>query len=180
MTIILLSAPSGLGKTLACVRTINFAKQDALRVAGIISLPSYLDKQKKSILLQDVSTGKTRPMAEIARTDEKTDIGSWVFDPRVVAWGQSILRALPPCDLLFIDEIGPLELEQGRGLTYAIEALHTADYRLAVVTVRPALLETLQTHLSSLETSTLTLTKDNLEEIPQLILQSLPDAKETP
>jgi hypothetical protein len=43
--------------------------------------------------------------------------------------------------LLVIDELGPVEFDQGRGLTKAFDILDSQTYRLAVAVVRPDLLE---------------------------------------
>ncbi len=72
-----------------------------------------------------------------------------------------------------IDEIGPLELEQGQGLTNALVVLRQPTYHLAVVTLRPALVETLLAKLDGLEVSTLTLDEGTREGVPDTLLTQL-------
>lgn len=48
---------------------------------------------------------------------------------------------LPNFDYLVVDELGPLELERGEGLTNAIELLKSDEYKKALVVVRPYLVE---------------------------------------
>ena len=42
-------------------------------------------------------------------------------------------------DYLFVDELGPLELERGEGLTNAVELLKSGESKKAFVVVRPHL-----------------------------------------
>ena len=100
-------------------------------------------------------------------------MGVWTFDPASVEWGQQVLASLPPSDLLVIDEIGPLELEMGQGLTNALDALHRADYRLALVTLRPALAGEVAARLDGLQVSTLTLDEQTRDQSPQIIVSQL-------
>lgn len=45
-------------------------------------------------------------------------------------------------DYLVVDELGPLELERGEGLTNAVEILKTGNFDKAYIVVRPHLVET--------------------------------------
>lgn len=53
--------------------------------------------------------------------------------------GQSVLEISLPCDLLIVDELGPLELTHQMGWRAALEILPRAGYRLALVVIRPEL-----------------------------------------
>ena len=55
----------------------------------------------------------------------------------------ALLEANPNCDLLVVDELGPLELVRGEGWQAALEALAQGGYCLALVVVRPELLDVL-------------------------------------
>jgi hypothetical protein len=57
-----------------------------------------------------------------------------------MAWGNDVLGAATPCDLLIVDELGPLEFERNRGWTDGLAAVDSGDYRHALVVVRPQLL----------------------------------------
>ena len=170
MSVLLLVAPSGLGKTTACRRAVELAQARGLRVSGVLSLPVYQDRVKTAIALRDIAGEQERILARAHHDGEGPRVGIWTFDPAGVAWGQQVLASLPPCDLLVIDEIGPLELEQRQGLTNALDALRRADYRLALVTLRPALVET---KLNGLDVSTVTLDEHNRDGQPQAIVNRI-------
>jgi nucleoside-triphosphatase THEP1 len=170
MPVLLLVASSGVGKTTACERAVEMAQAQGWRVAGVLSRPVWQAGVKTAIRLREVPLGPERILARAQHPDDGPRVGVWTFDPAGVAWGQHILTSLRPCDLLVIDEIGPLELEQGQGLTSALGALRQAAYRQAVVTLRPTLVETLLAKLDGLDVSTLALDERTREVMPHILL----------
>jgi hypothetical protein len=65
----------------------------------------------------------------------------WAFDGEALAWGNQVLGNIHPCDLLVIDELGPLEFERGEGWMHGFTAVDDGDYTLAVVVIRPDLVD---------------------------------------
>lgn len=169
MSVLLLVAPSGLGKTTVCQRTVALAQARGLRVAGVLSLPVYQGPAKTAIVLRDIGTGQERILARANQTGGGPRVGIWTFAPESVAWGQQVLESLPVCDVLVIDEIGPLELELGQGLTNALDALRRAAYRLALVTLRPTLVQVVAAQLDGLRVSTIVVDERTRAEIPRAI-----------
>jgi nucleoside-triphosphatase len=64
----------------------------------------------------------------------------WSFHAEAVAWGNAAFNAASPCDLLVVDELGPLEFERGEGWQAGLATIEAWDYRLGVVVIRPELL----------------------------------------
>jgi nucleoside-triphosphatase len=64
----------------------------------------------------------------------------WSFHAEAVAWGDAAFSAASPCDLLVVDELGPLEFERGEGWQAGLTAIEARDYRWGVVVIRPELL----------------------------------------
>ena len=109
-----------------------------------ILISAYASPQptKVGIEAMDLRTGEYRLLAR--RRDPAEMISgaytdAWVFDEEVVEWGNAVLRAATPCHSLIVDELGPLEFEQGRGLVAGLEAISSRAYRQACVVVRPRL-----------------------------------------
>ena len=73
-------------------------------------------------------------------------IGQWLFDPRTLDWANQVVVDAPPCDVLIVDELGPLEFRHGEGLRAAFGVILQGQYRLAVVVVRPELVEAARSH----------------------------------
>ncbi len=146
----LLTGSIGIGKTTLCQHLAALLRERGLKPAGILA-PSLIDAQgrKRGIRLLRVETGEERV---VARTDEdlrgpRTD--RYAFNADVMAWGLSCLReALAgDCDLVFIDEIGPLELLRDEGLAPVLEDLQELDQPHVLIVVRDALVEMLTERL---------------------------------
>ena len=67
-------------------------------------------------------------------------LGRWYFDAQVLGWGNQVLKNCLPCDLLVIDELGPLEFNRQIGLTAAFNVLPERRYKIGCVVIRPSLL----------------------------------------
>lgn len=137
----IVSGLSGAGKTTWCRDVIELAREQGLRVAGLLSPAFFENDHKTAIDLQDVAGGERRRMARLLQ-QERTAVttGRWSFDPAVIAWGNELLQNLPAHDLLVIDELGPLELLQDQGLTAGLRLIDEEAYRIALVVIRPSLL----------------------------------------
>ena len=92
--------------------------------------------------IQDVFTEENYPLAVINQgqfAEVKTD--AWVFDAERVKWGNELLEDIVSCDVLVIDELGPLEFFQQQGFVSGFEALKRDNFKLALVVIRPELLD---------------------------------------
>jgi hypothetical protein len=110
--------------------------------SGIIS-PAIFDGQVKiGIACQDIRSNETKFLARL-RNPEDAGVTTkrWSFDPAVMHWTDDQLVKAVPCDLLIIDELGPLESEQDLGWRSGIHALESNLYHTALVIIRPSLLE---------------------------------------
>lgn len=173
MSILLLVGPSGVGKTTACQRIVELARSHGLSVAGILSLPVYDGQVKSAINLHDITSGRERTLARVASSGIEPDVGVWSFETEAIMWGQELLGCLPACDLLVIDEIGPMEIKMGKGLTNALAALIRANFRLAVVPLRPLMIEALLKLVPGRNFSVYWLDKDNRDMIPSSTIVKL-------
>jgi len=171
--VVLLAAQSGTGKTSVCRRLAADAKARGLLTAGILSLAVQDDGEKRGIALRSIGSGESHLLATKCNGDEAPDVGTWKFVADTVAWGNAILAQIPICDLLVIDEIGPLELFSGKGITGFLDVLRKGQYRLAVVTVRPALADVLSGKLPDLNVRVFRMTVETREMIRQELFELL-------
>ena len=138
----ILTGPRGSGKTTLCRRLAAEAKSLGWDVAGVVSPAVFDGGDKTGIEALDLRSGESRLFA---RRPVDPDGGlshrqRWVYDPIALAWGNQILSSAIPCDMLVVDELGPLELEAGQGWNAGLKALNSRAYQVALVTVRPELL----------------------------------------
>jgi nucleoside-triphosphatase len=181
LTIVTLSGESGCGKTTLCRRIVAMTRARGLAVAGVVTPPRLADGRKVGLDVEDILSGQRRPLAEAyaesppsvagATTGPRT--GSWQFYADGLAWGAMLLRRATPCDLLVIDELGPLELLQGEGWTVGLEILRGSRYRMTLVTIRPGLLPQFREQLAPREPITLTVTRVNRDALPARIIALL-------
>ena len=122
-----------------------------LTPAGLISPAIFEAGEKVGIDLVEIPTGQRHRLATRKVDDEpprraELETQHWRFDPSALTWGNEALSrgALASTEMLILDELGPLELLENRGLTAGIDLVDKRKYQLAVVVIRPALLSTAQ------------------------------------
>ena len=147
MSLYLLTAPSGAGKTTFCAALADQARAAGWDVAGLLSPPVFENGQKVGILAQNLRSGETRPLAQLSTFHPPLStfhfpLGQWLFSPSALAWGNDLLVSCLPADLFIVDELGPLELIRGEGWVNALEALRSRRYKIGLVVIRPELVET--------------------------------------
>jgi nucleoside-triphosphatase len=136
----LLTGERGAGKTSLCRALASQVRDHGWNAAGVTSPAVFENGVKTGILVEDVRRGETRPLAALeARGTFDLPVGKWFFDRAMLTWGDQVLTSSPPCDLLIVDELGPLELLQQGGWQAALDVLHGDGFRLALVVLRPEL-----------------------------------------
>ena len=172
--IFVLTGESGSGKTTLCVRVVAALKARGLDVAGVLTLPRLVAPrgEKVGMEVEDVRMGQRCALAERAANGEGTADLAWKFQPTALEQGTQILRDAPPCDVLVVDELGPLELIHNEGWIIALDVLQAGNYYGALVVVRPELLENFRARLK-LETQVLSVTPFNREELSKQIVHNL-------
>jgi nucleoside-triphosphatase THEP1 len=131
------------GKTRTCQAVAGRLQDIGWDVAGILSPGVWMAGRKVAIDAVDLRTGKTRRLAvrsEPSLALRQLSTVRWAFDLETLAWCDSVLEHAPPCDLLVVDELGPLELERGAGLMQGLQAADAGEFVLGLLVIRPRLL----------------------------------------
>jgi nucleoside-triphosphatase THEP1 len=131
----------------------------------------------------DVGSGERWPLA---RTDQKLggpQVGPYSFDPAGLSRAVRVLRRAAAlrqaqdtaagCDLFMVDEIGPLELEQGKGFAPVLDLLPVEGPTHTLIVVRPALLDQVLLYLRGAECTVFNVTEENRDELPLRIVETL-------
>ncbi len=140
-SVCILCGSIGSGKTTTLLRLLERLSPTLLVCRGILCPPVIEAGTKTGIDLIDVSTRESTRLAELNRSGEKNlATRGWKFDAQAVQRGNEILRNATPCDVLFVDELGPLEYKRGEGLMEGFPALNSRAFQLAFITIRPSLL----------------------------------------
>jgi len=138
----------GSGKTTFCREMLQTACLAGWDAAGLLSPAVFKDGFKYSIYAEEIRSGEKRLLAAThPQTETDLAFGDWFFNRKTLKWGNQMLQSSVPCDLLVIDELGPLEFNLSIGWMTALDVIKTAQFRLALVVVRPELLESAQSML---------------------------------
>jgi len=171
----MLTGERGAGKTSLCRSLAVQARAQGWDVAGVISPALFKNGQKTGILVEDLRSGKRHPLASLqARGSYNLPVGKWYFNRSGLSWGEQVIASSPPCDLLILDELGPLEFNQQGGWQAALQVLLGEDYQLALVVVRPELQQLAQQIVGFQAT----LTIDQFRSIDQWLQHFWPGIKE--
>jgi nucleoside-triphosphatase THEP1 len=136
--LVLLTGGRGSGKTHWCLAVRDAACRTGITVAGVVSPPVHAHGGKFAIEVMDAASGERRRLAVRPPRNETGTAGlGWRFDAAALAWGDAVLQNAPACDLLLIDELGPLEFCGEGGFSHGFAAIAARRYRLAIIVVRP-------------------------------------------
>ncbi len=130
----------GTGKSGLCLELLDQCDKEGLTAGGFISPAVYSEGVKTAFYTMDAGTREKR-CCGIRTAPDKGTIGCWQMDPSVLEWGNELLTNSIPCDVLFIDELGPLEFDKGEGYINAFPVLKDSGYSRAYVVIRPECLE---------------------------------------
>lgn len=148
----ILTGGRGAGKSTWCAALAEDARARGLSVAGLLSRAIFdndnlplAERVKVRIDLVDLASDAARVLATPGDPDAEGHGMRWHFHDDTITWGNQVLASVSGADLVIIDELGPLELTHGRGLTAGLALLDKCAYScVAIVVVRPELLSQAQ------------------------------------
>lgn len=142
-SILIISGTRASGKTTFCTLIAKILKSNGWDVAGLLSLPVIQEGEEVAKDAFDIRSGVRRSLGSVKlhdRTTTEVQTGRWTFNAKTIDWCNTIFQSSIPCDYLIIDEIGPLEFDQGQGFLEALIALDSGEFNHGVVVIRPHLL----------------------------------------
>lgn len=147
MRVALLGGEIGAGKTTAGQRIVDLARAWGLTCGGLLTPALIEEGRKVGIVGVDLGSGERRLMARLDRDLGGPRVGCYYFAVDAFTWGNAVIASAADagCDLLVVDEIGPLELARGGGLAPALDLLDAVPR--ALIVVRLSLVDTLRDRL---------------------------------
>jgi nucleoside-triphosphatase THEP1 len=138
-TIIGLCGSSGSGKTQTCKKLVKVLRGVNKQCCGFVSPAVFEGSKKTAIKVQWLESGDERVLMTPVTEESQLTVGRWQIHQDAFEWIDQKLSDLKECRAFFCDEIGPLEVEQGKGWIKALEIADKRKYSLNVVTFRPTL-----------------------------------------
>lgn len=160
------------GKSLVCTELAAEARGRGLDVAGIMTARSGPELHAAREVI-DLRTGASKRFGAPLATGTDSLTPSWEYEADVFAWATEVLSTATPCDLLIVDEIGPLELVGGRGWVHALDVLRNKDFGAALVVCRPSLQDQLQSSLGAPPARSFTADQAETGVLPDVILAEM-------
>ncbi len=159
----LISGDRRVGKTTWCSMLARQAQAAGWNVGGLITPAVFSGGEKIGFDLFDISSGIQRRfgISDQAHSDW-IKIGNWRIDPKVLAWANHRLTQCRGCDILILDELGPLELKENQGFIEGIRLLDERSIASMFVVVRLELIPEAQKRWSP--TRILEITKENNDQ----------------
>ena len=140
-TIIGLCGSSGSGKTLASQKLVQELRTGNIECCGFVSPAVFEGTTKTAIKVQWLESGDEKVLMTPVTAESQLTVGRWQIHPDAFEWIDKMLTSLKVCQAFFCDEIGPLEVQQGKGWIRALEVVDDRKADLYVLTFRPALQE---------------------------------------
>lgn len=166
--VVVLTGERGIGKTTICRETVALARARGHECGGILTLARDGVRD-----VYDVRSGDARRLTRDAADESIVVQGRFQFRSKAFDWGREVLARSVPCDLLVVDEIGPLEIERDEGWVVAFDVLEGGSFALALVVVRPELVAQAQRRLPGPGTTIVTATRENRDRLPAVLMEML-------
>jgi nucleoside-triphosphatase THEP1 len=159
--VIVISGWRQVGKTTLLLGLRETAVQAGLSVGGFLSLAQFEAGTKTGIDLMDAATGVTLPLATFGG-EGPVHTGHYSFHLQALEHGLRCAEVGQGADVFFVDELGPLELKRGEGWAAVIPMLRARAYGVALVVVRPELVDLAREQIGlSPDSIVLTVTEDD-------------------
>ena len=132
--VLLLTGNPGVGKTTVLIRTVDALKAEGYSVGGMISREAREGVVRVGFEILDLTNSKHGWLAHV---NQKTgpQVGKYHVNLEDLdnIGAQAIIQALEKCDVIAIDEIGPMELFSHKFKQAVKQALESRKLVLAVV-----------------------------------------------
>jgi nucleoside-triphosphatase len=136
----IISGPRGVGKTRFCSNLVENARRQGLLVKGVTCPAVFSQGIKTAIDVEDLASQKRYRLAQAKNYDGcGTVTDHWDFDANVMAMTDHLLADAHDCDLVVLDELGPLEFKMGKGWQNGLMLIDQKDFDNALVVIRPEL-----------------------------------------
>ncbi|MBN2014817.1 MAG: DUF2478 domain-containing protein [Candidatus Altiarchaeota archaeon] len=173
MNIVVTGRP-GCGKTTVCERLAAELEGRGLRCGGVLCPKAKTGDRDMGKIAVDVLTKEKKMLAVLDDYAKGIKVGRYHISPQGVDFAKRVIRDAENCDIVFIDEIGPLELSGSGVMEAAKSALESAA--TVVVVVRNTLLDVFVERFMQQGFTVFEVTEDNRDRVVAKILGFIENA----
>jgi nucleoside-triphosphatase len=169
--VLLLTGNPGVGKTTVLMKTVNALKEGGYKVGGMISREVREGGTRVGFEISDLHSSKRGWLAHVNHKGGP-QVGKYrvnIEDLNTIG-AQAIIDAVKNCDVIAIDEVGPMELFSGKFKEATWKALESRKLVVAIVHSRAK--DVLIGEARSREDAeTITVTHENREKLHEVIVE---------
>ncbi len=133
--IVLVTGGRQVGKSSLCQRVAADLREQGVQVTGLVTQRVAVHALMVTELGTGISYALTKPLGA-----EGLALPNFTLDPQAMERAAAALRRSFPTQLFVLDEVGPLEVMEGKGWGEAFDLLRHERYDVAMLVVRPELL----------------------------------------
>lgn len=139
--VVIITGEKHSGKTTFALDLVNHLKEKGITLGGFLAPGFFIDNRRASFDMLALATGETYPLCSI-HPGNGIRIGPFWFDEKTLQIGHQLLdpAQLGAATIIFIDEVGPLELK-GDGWAATIDKLMQHPRLTLVMVVRRSMTE---------------------------------------
>ena len=165
---ILISGVSGVGKTSLCERIVEIAEEKGWKCGGVLC--PVAGEGSTAI---DLSTGEKEEMATTDSKAEGIPVGNYIINENGISLGKKAIRNAIEngSDLVFIDEIGPLEREGDGLFPEAKRAIATE--KDVIIIIREKMLDEFITKFPGIGFRAFIINRENRDQLAEKIMGEL-------
>jgi nucleoside-triphosphatase len=164
--VIVITGAIGIGKTTICEKLLAYAKKNRFSCGGVLTYKTTNDNR----IIFNVLNGDRFILASNNGRKEGPFTPRYIFNPAGIDFGIKAIEKGISADILFIDELGPIEL-MGQGFAPALEKV-LASAKNSVLVIRKELVSAFTIWTGS-DPIIFETTYQNRNELPLKIARSL-------
>lgn len=173
MNIVVTGKP-GCGKTSVCERLVVEFEKRGFKCGGVLCPEAKTEARDMGKIAVNVLTKEKRMLAVLDDYARGVRVGRYRISPQGIDFAKRVIQDAGNCDIVFIDEIGPLELSGSGVLEAAKSAIESAS--TAIVVVRNSLLDVFVERLMLGGFTVFEVDKDNRDVVVDRIMGFVEDA----
>jgi len=167
LRLIVITGERGAGKSVVCARLGTLLRDKGVDFGGVMTERLAGGEGREAV---DVATGERRPFGRQEHRGGALPLTpSWRYDDDVFRWGNDVFERAQGCEVLIVDELGPVEILGRRGWTRPLERLVAGDFKTAIVVCRPELLDRFVALVEREADSVFEVTIENRDGLPGAI-----------